>query len=114
MALLLQRLLSFFPLLKQKDLNYISVEDAKIGQMVEVKFHDPRTLGLHVPGHTTCTRFNPDEFENRTIHGFVKHVGQWLGGPNFGSYITIKTVKHQDDREFLLLKHEVESIRILD
>lgn len=94
---------------------FITIDDAEVGQLVELKFHDPRMLGIQAPnGQLTCTRFNPHEFEDRTIRGFVSFIGKWEGGPQYGKYIVVDAQSKADFRKFLLLKHEIESIRVLE
>lgn len=84
--------------------------------MVEVKFVDPRDVGIQAPnGQLTCTRFNQDEFENRTFKGIVNFIGNWEGGPNYGKYAIFEARKNGTEfRKFLLLKYEIETIRILE
>lgn len=91
----------------------ITVTEAEIGQMVEVVFHDPRDLGIQVPGQLTCTRFNPDEFEDRVVRGFVKQKGEHHGSA-LGRYIVIETRKLDRERHFLFLDYEIKSMRIID
>ena len=92
---------------------FITLDEAHLGQMVEVTFRDPRTLGIQMPGQLTCTRFNPDEFENRKVKGFVKQVGEHSATP-FGRYITIEARKFDMERSFLFLDYEIETMRIID
>ena len=108
---LLDRLRNLFSHKKQDDL--VTVDAVEIGQLVEVTFFDPRTLGIQVPGQLTCTRFNPDEFEDRKVKGFVKHKGDHSAIP-FGKTLTIETRRLEREREFLFLDYEIESMRIID
>jgi len=112
MASLVELFKNLFPQSNKKK-QYITVSEAKLGQMVEVVFRDPRDLGIQVPGQLTCTRFNPDEFENRVVKGFVKHKGTHEAHP-FGKYITIESRKLDRERQFLLMDYEIESMRLID
>lgn len=98
---------------KKKAPAFVGVDDVELGQMVEVIFRDPRDLGIQVPGQLTCTRFNEDEFKDRTVRGFVKHKGVHSGQPR-GRYITIETRKHERERNFLFLDYEIESMRLIN
>jgi len=93
---------------------FVSVDEVQLGQMVEVRFHDPRHLGIQVPGQLTCTRFNPDEFEDRVIKGFLTFKGKWDGGPNYGNYIIVESRKQDQRRDFLFLQQEIDTIRVLN
>lgn len=99
---------------KRPKQQFISVGEAEIGQLVEVEFRDPRTLGIQVPGQLTCTRFNPDEYEDRKFKGFIVFVGKWEGGPEYGKYIVVSTNRLNRQRQFLFLAAEIESIRLID
>lgn len=93
----------------------VDIDESLVSKVVEIKFFDPRSIGIVSKTHElTCTRFNHDEFSNRTIVGIVTNVGKWNGGPNFGKYIEVEVFKPGiGKRVFLLLKQEIEHIRIL-
>ncbi len=97
---------------KAPEPEFTTLSDIDLGQMVEVVFHDPRKLGILVPGNTSCTRFNPDEYDNRTVQGFVVHKGEHHGTV-FGKYVIIESRKLDKQRQFLLLDYEIDTIRLL-
>jgi len=93
--------------------------DIVLSDAVELEFKDPRKIGIidSLGNHTTLTRFNPEEFENRVVKGIVARVwkeanplNQWL--------IEVSTqLKLKNDvtvtRKFVFLDNEIEWIRKL-
>lgn len=93
--------------------------DIVLSDAVELEFKDPRKIGIidQLGNHTTLTRFNPEEFENRVVKGIVARVwkedrplNQWL--------IEVSTqLKLKNDvtvtRKFVFLDNEIEWIRKL-
>ena len=105
----------WLPFRKNKSQKFLEVKEAQPGQIVEIRFHDPRKLGMHDPLGLSCTRFNDDELENRLIQGTVEHVDNWEGSPNFGWFISVTSIKGAgQQRKYLFLEHEIDTIRILN
>jgi hypothetical protein len=100
---------------KKKKKAHTQIKDLVKGQMVEVKFRHPTEVGIFDKNTLTCTRFNPHELKNRCVHGFVKQVAKWSGGPNFGNYLVVESSNTEGNRrEYLFLQSEIKSIRILE
>lgn len=90
---------------------------------IELEFKDPRKIGIidKLGNHTTLTRFNPDEFENRIVKGIVSKIWKEEGLLNQWLIEVVAHVKSHTksgteiilSRKFVLFDNEIEWIRKL-
>jgi hypothetical protein len=92
----------------------IALDKLKTGQAIEVRFHDPKTLGFINQNELSYTRLNPDELEDRTIQGIVEHV-TWEH--DIGHLLKVATFQIRENkplfRSYLFLEGEIEYVRVL-
>lgn len=107
---------SFFKRFFTKKPIPFNIEEFIIGQMVELEYHDPKTIGIIVPNSTTFTRLNPDEMDNRVIRGTIERIN-WNDSLAC-NVVTIKTFKMVNKvsvvRTYLFLEAEIKTCRGLE
>ena len=110
------KLLNFLKSLQNK--KNLDFKDLQIGQVVEIKYKDPKAMGF-LNNTITCTRLNDDEMKYRVIKETViskyrqKDLYKWLVGIKSFKKIIHNNEEISYEREYLFLEEEIEYIREL-
>lgn len=81
------------------------------GTLIELVYKDPRTLGFSTPNNLALTRFNLDELDNRVIQGTLTR-NFYEPKPLDEQILEVTSIKPNGSvRKFMILSHEIESIK---
>ena len=90
-------------------------EEFQSGQLVEMEYVDPKTIGIISPNSLTFTRLNHDEIENRVIRGTIERITK---NKVLNCYVIavkcLKKIEHDTIvRQYLFLDYEIKRCRVL-
>ena len=93
----------------------VTVEELKIGNILELTYKHPREVGIVGEDSLTVTRLNQDELDNRTIQGTVTNV--FREKSLYKWFLCVRVYKNNNGisslREFTFMEDEIESFRLL-
>ena len=90
-----------------------TLDELSTGDIVRLRYKDPREIGILNPNQSAFIRFNPNEMINRVIKGTVTKL--WFEQPPLNTrLIEITLVKDQGNiRKMLFMEEEIESVERL-
>lgn len=93
--------------------NKTTINDLRLGDIIELRFRDPRKMGLLDPSGQLTKRYDPDDLQTRMLFGMVTNTFVMHGMRFFELTVTKIVNGGPQTRVYTIMEDDVESLRIV-